>query len=93
MNLNSFCNLQIVFLRVQISHAWSQPKDNLVLENTQTPYLYSSRSPVLYAKKKKMKKSHTQLKYSMCLVFTDAYSPENDHLKYVLQIEFLMGYM
>lgn len=93
MNLRSFCNLQIVFLRVQIPHAWSQPKDNLVLENTQTPYLYSSRSPVLYVKKKKMKKSHTQLKYSMCLVFTKAYSPENDHLKYVLQIEFLMGYM
>lgn len=40
-----------------------------------------------------MKTSHTQLKYSMCLVFTEAYSPENNHLKYVLQIEFLMGYM
>lgn len=40
-----------------------------------------------------MKKSHTQLKYSMCLVFTEACSPENNHLKYVLQIEFLMEYM
>lgn len=49
--------------------------------------------PVCEEKEKKMKKSHTQLKYSMCLAFTEAYSPENNHLKYVLQIEFLMEYM
>lgn len=85
MNLHLVCNLQIFFLRVEISHAWSQPKDNHI-------FIHLESYPVC-EKEKKIKERHTQLKYSMCLVFTEAYSPENNHLKYVLQIEFLMGYM
>lgn len=38
-------------------------------------------------------KNHTQLKQSVCLVFPEAYSPESNHLKYALEIAFLMEYM